>query len=207
MLHLGNYFGHSKVADYVDAIPEARLKRALTEAWVWLEREGMLAPLVEHGRDWVFITRRAQSLIESQDWDSYNRAGLLRGYELAPPLVRKVVPSFLRGDYEPAVFQAFKEVEVTVRRAASLPPEVIGVDLMRKAFNVETGPLALKGRERGERQGISDLFAGAIGYLKNPTSHREVELTDPQEAAEAIIVANYLLRLVDQRSAAEQEIP
>src|SRR5437588_3428486 len=37
-----------------------QLGRALMEAWVWLEREGLLAPSPQQGGDWVFITRRGR---------------------------------------------------------------------------------------------------------------------------------------------------
>ena len=102
---------------------------------------------------------------------------------LDPVLASKVRATYLRGDYETAVFQAYKEVEVSVRRASGLGNDRIGTALMREAFNIETGPLTDQRRERSEQEAMSHMFSGAIGLLKNPASHRDTELDDPQEAA------------------------
>ena len=66
---------------------------------------------------------------------------------------------------------------------------------MRKAFHVDTGNLTNQSRLPAVKQAMTDLFAGAIGAYKNPSSHHDVELA-PEEAAE-IIIASHLLRIVD----------
>ena len=175
------------------------VNRAFTEAWMWLEREGMLAP-DRARRDFFYVTKRGQTLLETGDLGAYARGNLLSNFDLEPSISRKVVPTFLRGDYDTAVFQAFKEVEVSVRTAGGFTNDKIGVPLMRDAFNLKDGPLTAKTVESGERQAESDLFAGALGTFKNPSSHRHVDLEDPQKAIEAILLANYLLRVVKGRA-------
>jgi uncharacterized protein (TIGR02391 family) len=70
---------------------------------------------------------------------------------------------------------------------------------MRKAFDPDTGPLTDQTEEKGEREAAGHLFAGAIGLFKNPTSHRDVNINDPAEAAELIIVADLLIRIAERR--------
>lgn len=53
--------------------------------------------------------------------------------------------------------------------------------------------------EPGEKEARSALFAGAIGSYKNPHSHRDVDLSDPKEAVEIIMLGNHLLCIVDAR--------
>jgi hypothetical protein len=77
---------------------------------------------------------------------------------------------FLRGDYDDAVFKAFKTVEMAVRTAASLPNDMGGVEVMRTAFHSTSGILTDKSVVVAEREALSRLFAGAIGHAKNPGS-------------------------------------
>jgi Protein of unknown function (Hypoth_ymh). len=70
---------------------------------------------------------------------------------------------------------------------------------MRAAFHEEKGPLTDLDAEKSERQARSHLFAGAIGSYKNALSHRDVNIDDPDEALEIVMLANHLLRIVDRR--------
>ena len=130
--------------------------------------------------------------------DAYRRANRLPRQQLHPRIAQKVWASFLRGDYDTAVFQAFKDVEVRVREAAGYADTELGTNLMRKAFRGD-GPLVDAEAPRAEQQSLSDLFAGAIGCYKNPNSHRNVTI-EADEAAEIIVMASHLLGIVDKRS-------
>ena len=103
---------------------------------------------------------------------------------------------FLLGDFEVAVFAAMKEVEIATRDLSGAPNELVGVKLARRAFNPKGGPLSDSEAEGGERQGMMDSFAGASGVFKNRSSHRRVDYADPVVAAEIVLFADLLLRIL-----------
>lgn len=173
--------------------------RVITEAWVWLEKEGMLAPRPgDSSGDWKFVTRKGIRLRDRANLEAYKKGRFLPKDNLNEVLMRKVYPLFIKGDYDTAVFQAFKEVEIRVREKAGLGNDLYGVDLVRTAFDPDKGKLADAQALPAEKQAKSHLFAGSIGLLKNPASHREVNYSDPAEVAELILFANYLLRLINR---------
>jgi uncharacterized protein (TIGR02391 family) len=176
--------------------------KAFAEGWAWLQYERLIAPVPgDSSLHNYFITRRGEQLRTSTDYSLFKQGALLAPRALDPVLAHKVVPLFLRGDYDIAIFQAYKEVEVRVRKACAakgqpVADNLVGTYLMFKAFAVEDGPLTNKEVVVAEREAMRNLFAGAIGFFKNPVSHRDVKLA-PLEASELIHFANYLLRIVD----------
>src|SRR3990167_11259715 len=94
----------------IDLIHQEKIKRAFMEAWAWLEREGFLAPRPGEKSDWVFITRRGKRILGHTDLQVSQRTNLLPKKLLHPIPATKVWPTFIRGDWDTAVFQAFKEV-------------------------------------------------------------------------------------------------
>lgn len=189
----------------VNGYPEARkedLLKAIMEAWVWLKNEGFLAPRPGRGEAWQFITRRGQGIERASDLEAYRHQNLLPKKLLHPRIAQKVWATFLRGDYDTAVFQSFKEVEVAVREAGSYEADLLGVPLMRKAFHMDNGPLRKPDDPSGEREALPHLFAGAIGSYKSPHSHRNV-VVDREEAVEMIILASHLLKIVETRCSSE----
>jgi uncharacterized protein (TIGR02391 family) len=109
--------------------------------------------------------------------------------------------AFRSGDYDTAVFEAFKAVESAVRKKGAgingITGSEHGVALMKKAFDPKSGPLADKSATLPRRERRRELFTGAIGELRNPKAHGDPSITDPLVAVEEMMSAGTLQRIVD----------
>ena len=179
-----------------------RISSAINEAMLWLINSGLVAPnLSQTYGNWMFITRRGMELNSAEKFRDFKQALLLSPKLLHPIIAEKAWPTFIRGKRDTAVFEAFKEVEIAVRTAGNYDARVLGVDLMRKAFDSDNGPLTDMSLPASEREALSHLFAGAIGSYKNPSSHRTVVISESIEAGEMLILASHLMRIVEYRAA------
>lgn len=167
---------------------------ALAEAWQWLHAKVFVAgDFSQNSAHAIKVTRRGHQVLA--EGLPYFRAVERLDVDLVAELEHRARPQFLRGDFDIAAFAAMKEVEVAVRRSADLPDDKLGVDLMNQAFR-EGGPLWRDSLHKGESVAQMSLFAGAIGLFKNPSSHRRVDYDDATLAAEVILLADLLLRVL-----------
>lgn len=170
--------------------------RALAEAIGWLKARGLIArDHDQHSADAIFVTRIGRKVAEEGPDACYATERLQRN--LHPRIEAKARPQFLLGEYEQGVFASMKAIEVRVRTLAGLGDEVIGVDLINKAFGPR-GPLTDPTAQKGEQEGTRALFAGAYAVFRNPAGHREVRYDDVAEAAEAVQTASLLMRILDR---------
>jgi hypothetical protein len=92
---------------------------AFAEALSWLTTQGLIVIDPDQSALWYRLTRRAADLRTRADVEAFRKGRILPD-DLVPALfAQKVVPLFRSGDYDTAVFKAFKEVEVAVRKAAN----------------------------------------------------------------------------------------
>jgi hypothetical protein len=71
-----------------------------------------------------------------------------------------------------------------------------GVGLIDKALNPKTGVLEFQGTPP-EREGLHQLFRGAMGFFKNPTSHQIAEY-DVTRARQVVGLIDVLLQMLEE---------
>jgi uncharacterized protein (TIGR02391 family) len=198
-VHLGNLLNQAEQG-YAGEQDRQLLHGRISDAVAWIESRGLVGRLNNHS-DWGRLTALGREIAaDSRALAKLFAADRLAG-KLDAALEAKVRLPINSGDYETACFTAMKEVEVAVREAGEFPDSLIGVALMRQAFSRDNGPLTDMETEPGERVAMMDLFAGAIGAFKNPSSHRSVDFADPVEAVEIVQLADLLLRIVRRAEA------
>lgn len=195
-------FAMSAAAPY--SVPGMGLDRdvmaALSEGWSWLQSNGLICEDPEQPSDgWFVPTRKGRKVREAADVRGMVAAQELPEHFLHPLIAQSARTLFMQGRRETAVFEAFKTLEVQVRRLAGLPNDVYGAKVFARAFSEKDGPLVDRSLPEGERTALLNLMQGAYGAWRNPHGHANRPL-DVSEARDAIILASRLLLMAESRS-------
>jgi uncharacterized protein (TIGR02391 family) len=210
MIHAGNFeselFQLSSSQYPFERQPE--VLAAVREAFAWLESQVLLvaADPMNARNGFRQISRRGRRLLTTAGQADYRAASLLPRALLHRAIKDNVYFNFQRGDYQTAVYNAFREVEIAVAKASATKGKN-GTKLMRDAFKPidpkkkddKPGPLTDVDAEYPEQEARAHLFAGAFGECRNPHSHKEIGLR-AEDAVHMLMLASYLLRLVDDAS-------
>ncbi len=194
----------------ISANPKAAM--ALVEAWQRLVLDGLIVdwppkdPRYEReGHGEMFQLTRWGREIRGRGTEGSKLVSARRrlGVELHPQLAGRLRDVVAVGAFEQAALLGLRAVEARVRQLAGDPrgkrgERLTGTALMQSVFSPENGSLADSDADSGERVGIMNLFAGAFGAVRNGLVHTEVEWADPTEAAEYVLLADLLMRLLDR---------
>ena len=188
---------------------------AIAEAWQRLVLDGLIVnwpskdPRYDtqgHGKMFQLTRWGRQVRDRRSDGGELVAARRRLGVELHPRLAARVRDAVSVGAFEQAALLGLRAIEARVRELTNDPrgkrgDRLTGTALMQHAFAPDGGPLTDPSGEPGERVGVMSLFAGAFGAVRNGLVHTEVEWADPTEAAEYVLLADLLMRLLDRAEA------
>ena len=151
----------------------------------------------DDGEDVFFPTKKGFRFLEREFNRVIKKYALLPKTYVHPKIAKKSFSLLENGEFESAVFQAFKIIETSIREKIGAEAEEIGAKLIRKAFHSENGLLTDYKLPKAEREAFANYIAGAFGYYKNPCSHRDIEMGFIS-AFDRIVVASDLLKIIDK---------
>jgi hypothetical protein len=140
--------------------------QAITEAWCWLEGSALLVSHPGYKDPVRQLSRRALQLASEP-----NPQRAISAHRLAKDMLHPTIREDVWGALPPREirhrsFRGDESCRGCGSRSWGFAAADIGSPLMRKAFNIENGPLSDLKAEASERQALSDLFAGGDGCLQ-----------------------------------------
>jgi len=195
-------FGHGGYeADYKK---RQSVERVISRAWKALEDLNFIEePDPANGKNrYRVISSKGRAALAGIDFAAAKARTAFIREMFHPSLPDAAWHAFSVGDYDTAVFEAFKAVEAAVLKKGmgriGITQGDYGVALMRKAFDSRSGPLTdMSARPPPRRDRRCELFTGAFGELRNPKAHGDSTITDTLVAVEEMMTASTLQRIVD----------
>lgn len=104
---------------------------------------------------------------------------------------------FEGGYYNISVSEAFKALDLFIKTKIG-ENELSGNKLVQRVYSVGDPELVWSDRktlsEKDHHRGYSLLFQGGFTGIRNPTTHEHDWISEPEEALDAILIAQHLLR-------------
>ncbi len=163
-----------------------------------LQRDGYIMPDPKQNSDYKILTGPGRQLARAELADmrlpSLNINDILSRDDLRN-LVRN---DYNSSDFQGAIVKAFRHLEELVRSKAGQPPTATGMQLMTAAFRPAGALHHPTASTEAEVDALHQLMRGAIGWFRNPPSHRTVMYRDAHQVAHILAFANLLLDLTDE---------
>jgi len=98
---------------------------------------------------------------------------------------------------EDVITNGFRVLEERIRAKIGVGPEMHGADLITEAFHPQRGKLMF-GKTEAEREGLYNLYRGAMLFLRNPPSHRFINEYNDADIFEITCFVDLLLKLIEK---------
>lgn len=139
----------------------------------------------------------ASSLVVLEHANPSSYCGVpMHDVNLHPDISTRCWQLYTTGDYDDAILNATKALEVAVREKSKVSEDVVGANLIAKAFRPDD-PLLVYSPIKAEQEGMMALLRGMIMVYKNPQSHRFVGLQNASECLGVLLMCSSLLFAID----------
>jgi uncharacterized protein (TIGR02391 family) len=144
--------------------------------------------------------QQLEAEIESANAKPPSSGPLLAFESLHPVIVRRCKLALEAGLYDDAVRNAFIAVEEDIRNRVWASPKhrkLTPLSLVSEAMGSRP-PCLVFSEVEAEQDGAHALFRGAFAWIRNPSSHRFIGMTDPARTLEVLALASLLLHMLDE---------
>ena len=152
----------------------------------------------DDGEEYAYYpTKKGFQIPEREFGKVIKRWTIIPSAYMHPDIMDRSFELMAKRQFESAVLQAYKCIEIKIREITNSSKDEYGVRLIRKSFDPQKGKLTNFDLPVGEREALSNYIAGAYGLYKNPCSHRDVKMSF-YEAFEKIVVASNILKIIEE---------